>query len=618
MFQLRKVVVRGPGMPDASLEFVAGGNILAGLSDTGKSYLVHCLDYIFGADKLEKRFPESEPYDQLYVQFANAVGSPLTLYRPLSGGSLLAYNSTIDDVAGRGDVIVHRRFGKSIAKDITSVLFPFAHLSEAQLRKNSRGETQRLTMRHWMPETLVDEVAVIDERSPVRGRPGYDLTANERAFAYMLAGRDDAAVVSAERNDVIAARLQAKISVVDRLLKPLQDRATPASEDTEDSIERVETAITELSAVLEDHAQTHGQYQDQRRTALEDLQKAESQIIALDELLARYRLLEARYTSDLDRLDFIAEGSHYLDGLQTVSCPLCEQPMTGPHDHGAVDATLQEAARAEAAKILSLRADLTGAIENVEARQRFQSDRAESSRTLVREIDEAVAALMTPTLRGTEARMRQLIERRVTLETARSDRDQLETLTALRSELERDSRTPRTSATDWEPLPGKALDDLCTEIEAVLVDWGWPGKGKVTFNQETYDIVIDGQPRQSHGKGVRGVLYSAFSIGLLNFCRANQRPHPGMVVIDSPLTAFSKRKRNAAAAPDGAGVDPGVEARFWASLTRVPPDIQIIVVENKAPPDDVAAAVKFTWFAGEFAEDGERYGFFPVRSDASG
>lgn len=621
MFQLRKVVVKGPGVPDASLEFKPGGNILAGLSDTGKSYLIHCLSYIFGADALTKRFPESEPYTELYVQFANDTDAPLTLYRALAGGELLGYRSTIEGISGQGERIAHRRYGKSIAKDITSVLFPFAGLSEAQLRKNARGETQRLTLRHWIPEMLVDEVAVIDERSPVRGQSGFDFTANERAFAFMLAGRDDAAVVSAERNDVIAARLTAKLSVVDRLLKPLQDRASATADDPEDSIERIEAAIGELTVVLDDHAQTHAALQDQRKAALADQQKAESQIIAIDELLGRYRLLESRYTSDLDRLDFIAEGSHYFEGLQTVACPLCEQPMSRPHEHATTEhATTEEGvqsgARAEAAKILALRADLTGAIENVEARRRFEVERLSTASGLVLLIDERVTQLMTPKLRGAETRLRQLVERRVLLEAARSDRDQLENLLALRTELESESKKPRTSATNWEALPATALEQLCEEIESVLKDWGWPGKGKVTFNQDVYDIVIDGQPRQSHGKGVRGVLYSAFAIGLLNFCRAKGRPHPGLVVIDSPLTAFSKQKRSGSATTaDGSPVDPGVEARFWSSLTRIPPQVQVIIVENKAPPEDVAAAVNFTWFAGESAEDGERYGFFPPKPE---
>ncbi len=102
MFQLRRVVVRGPGQPDAGLSFHQGANILAGLSDTGKSYLVHCLDYIFGAAKMTKQFPEALPYSQLYVEFANDEGEALTLYRALTGGDLLAYKCAIDGI--RGDV----------------------------------------------------------------------------------------------------------------------------------------------------------------------------------------------------------------------------------------------------------------------------------------------------------------------------------------------------------------------------------------------------------------------------------------------------------------------------------------------------------------------------------
>jgi hypothetical protein len=39
---------------------------------------------------------------------------------------------------------------------------------------------------------------------------------------------------------------------------------------------------------------------------------------------------------------------------------------------------------------------------------------------------------------------------------------------------------------------------------------------------------------------------------------------------------------------------------------------QLIIIENKEPPSDVAAAVHFEWFAGENAQAGERVGFIPA------
>ncbi|WP_313255989.1 hypothetical protein [Stenotrophomonas sp.] len=68
MFQLRKLVLRGAGVMDATETFEPGGNILAGESDTGKSYLLHCVDYVFGADELRKRIPEAEGYSDLFVE----------------------------------------------------------------------------------------------------------------------------------------------------------------------------------------------------------------------------------------------------------------------------------------------------------------------------------------------------------------------------------------------------------------------------------------------------------------------------------------------------------------------------------------------------------------------
>jgi hypothetical protein len=97
VLQVRRIVLKGKGVADAEIDFTPGGNIVAGDSDTGKSYLLRCLDYIFGADEMTKRIPEAEPYSTLYVQFENSAGEVLTLERHLSGGDLASHNCSIDD-----------------------------------------------------------------------------------------------------------------------------------------------------------------------------------------------------------------------------------------------------------------------------------------------------------------------------------------------------------------------------------------------------------------------------------------------------------------------------------------------------------------------------------------
>jgi hypothetical protein len=41
--------------------------------------------------------------------------------------------------------------------------------------------------------------------------------------------------------------------------------------------------------------------------------------------------------------------------------------------------------------------------------------------------------------------------------------------------------------------------------------------------------------------------------------------------------------------------------------------LQIIIVENKEPPQAVADALNYHWFAGDLAQPGDRRGFIPDR-----
>jgi hypothetical protein len=228
---------------------------------------------------------------------------------------------------------------------------------------------------------------------------------------------------------------------------------------------------------------------------------------------------------------------------------------------------------------------------------------------MIKRADDRISSVLLPAMRlGTE-RLERLVTRRVELEAIRSDEAQASNLRQIREEIEKTSADSKTASKEWEPLPSKALRNFCVEIEKTLAEWKWKGEGRVEFDQDAYDIVVDGQSRRSHGKGVRAVLHSAFVIGLLRYCKASQRPHFGTVIIDSPLTSYKKGKSGGVA--DGP-IDAGIETAFWRSLINFGIGAQLVIIENKEPPSDVAAAVHYEWFAGENAQPGERVGFVPI------
>ncbi len=334
--------------------------------------------------------------------------------------------------------------------------------------------------------------------------------------------------------------------------------------------------------------------------------------MAIDQLLTRYQLLSEHYTSDLSRLDFIAEGTHYFDSLQTVICPLCGQNMDDEHAHKAVQASadVYAAARAEAAKILAQRADLEEAIGSLEQRREARDAERMNALAAHQRTELKLTSILQPAAANSTAQLRRLNARRLELESARNTSDQVETLRGLKAEIEQSNTGKGKAKKQWESLPGTSLLAFCQEVEAVLKEWKWEGDGRVEFDEKSFDIKVDGQTRQSHGAGFRAVLYSAFVIALARYCLNNNLPHPGFVVIDKPLTSYKRQGARNVEGPDST-VSSGVEAAFWDSLTKITKGVQIIIVENKEPPASVAAAVHYEWFAGNEAGPGVRVGFIP-------
>jgi hypothetical protein len=205
--------------------------------------------------------------------------------------------------------------------------------------------------------------------------------------------------------------------------------------------------------------------------------------------------------------------------LQEVTCPLCDQVMSPEHIHVAENRSvaIYDAARAEAAKILAQRADLAAATQTLKRRRQAQIEDQSRAADILEKTETRLHVVLAPRLKKDTARLQELIDRRIQLESLQNDIDQAHKLRLMKDEIEQTSADVAETSREWEPLPSSGLRLFCAEVEALLKDWGWKGDPRVEFDQRVYYIVIDGQARQTHGKGVRAVLYSAFVIGLLRF-----------------------------------------------------------------------------------------------------
>ncbi|MCP3786038.1 hypothetical protein NLX85_21985 [Micromonospora sp. A3M-1-15] len=160
------------------------------------------------------------------------------------------------------------------------------------------------------------------------------------------------------------------------------------------------------------------------------------------------------------------------------------------------------------------------------------------------------------------------------------------------------------------------LNDFCRTVATILSAWGIPQDGPVLIDQEAEDLVIDGKPRASRGKGMRSILHAAFTLGLAEYCIERELQHPGFVVLDSPLVTYREPDSVVEDVAEGEEfVTPNVVSAFYRYVDTEF-DGQAIIIENTTPPSELSETADVLFFT-KLADFG-RYGFFPLKGGGNG
>jgi len=90
----------------------------------------------------------------------------------------------------------------------------------------------------------------------------------------------------------------------------------------------------------------------------------------------------------------------------------------------------------------------------------------------------------------------------------------------------------------------------------------------------------------------------------MEYCKEKSLPHPGFVVLDSPLLSYWEPEGK-----DDSLVGMDLKDRFYEYLVTEHSDCQVIIIENEHPPDKLLDIISLTNFTKNPNQG--RYGFFP-------
>ena len=597
---INSIEVKGKDKDTAVVELQKGLNVIAGASSTGKSYIVECLQFVFGAKSVPKSIKESKGYTSVEVTFKKDNGHTFILSRDLIKGADITCTEVED--GNLKTILKPNHKGKNNLSDfiLTKIGLEGRVLAKGLINLNHLSLTLRVLEKIF----LVDEKRIISSSSPL-GTGQYGEKTQELSFLRsLITGLDDAEIKN------LKSRRQSKVSLANEIhkLEDFLERFLPIGSENLESLDGVlaelESSYEKIEEELIELISSNKSLLDKRGHAAKKIEKLRKEKMDNEVLVFRFRQLKEKYNSDKERLTANSESASYLNKQEELDCPVC-----GAEIHEESDFNIEQiivSSIAEVAKIDIKIEDLSGVIDEIIFENNNIDKNSLSLTNEVHEIDLKLNSEITEKLKINNKILHDIGVERANYRIKKEEAKRRDGVTLEIGNL----KVEHDAITDEYQIPSfdSEAKALAEKISSILTRWDFPDQRNVSFDIESRDVVIGGTPRGHFGKGMRAICFSAFMIGLMQKI-GELGNHPGFIILDSPLTSYK----------EGDVLDDGDERvadltyAFYRDLCDNYKDSQIIILDNKEPEVSLHSKMKYIHFSRN--KQIGRYGFFPINSN---
>lgn len=573
-FYIKKLIVTGIGKEPSVLEFKEGLNIICGPSNTGKSYVAECFDFMFGSKKF--RFDRISGYNCVKMIVSTKNGS-ITLERKLDTNNITVHSTDYTIESGKYGINGEKN-------NISDLWLRLIDVEDTHyIIKNARFEKQRLTWRTFLHMFLIKETNIFQESSIIIPKQNTATPAALAALLFLITGMDFADADPREEKKIKEARKKAVVDYINHRLfnfaerkKELYDLPVSDTANIQNKVEDIIDEIAETEAKIVVASQ-------QSKELLNETYSINSQLAECNTLYNRYQSLKSQYASDIKRLTFIVEGEINRDGMPSNSkCPFCEGDITAQKDPSYI-----EASHAELHRIQLQLSDLS------EAEHDLVTERAtlEKQISILDEKRSEVEALLNYELKPKVSALKlTLSEFRRAIE--------IENEATVISGFEKSMKTELFEAMTEEDsniefkvknyFDRSILDDLDKYLNKILKLCNNDEFSSVYLTLNSFDVVIDGKHKDSFGKGYRAFLNTMLAIALMEYLVGKGKFAPGLLIVDSPILSLKERGDEKASDT--------MKSALFQYLLNNQNNGQVIIIENDIPSLDYgnARVIRFT------------------------
>lgn len=596
-FMIEKLRVSGTGKIDGVINFTDGLNIIQGRSNTGKTWILKCIYYLFSSDT--RPYSPLTGYTDIEGVFLTKRYGKITMTRKLDEErvSVVAESEEIED----GEYITN--YKKKSVHYLNDLWLRIIGLDETiEVPKTSRYARERMSWTNIASVFIADEDEIDKSESIVIKDPKYD-TPLIASLHFLLTGDYKKGVPEIAKPEVASAKKKAVVDYIEEQVAALSEKRVSyitkleeldglnIEKEMQDLTEHIQDVQQEIKDLIEENTAIV------RQTAEYQQEDANCRV-----LLDRYESLISQYKADLQRLDFISKGEQTVNGLpENGVCPFC-----GGELHAEEDERYLEAISAEIKRIAS-------EITVIAATETSVREERESIRKSIEELQ----------VRRTEVN-KVLNEKNREIQNYRSSLQRFKDYTTLQtgidfvndqlavlgqkkiSELQKQKNPPLYHAKqEFEEKVGTGFNVLLNEI---LKECNYRNAGYASWDFNAFDILMDGVPKsEDQGKGYRSFLNSVVALMLYEYFNSDDVfIKPGFLMVDTPLLGFDENENELR--------DNTIKNGLYNYFINHQGDGQIIIVDNlNVIPEDIDFTAKgvnvITYHKDE--KDGHNYGFMP-------
>lgn len=578
MFYIKKIVITGSGVQPAVVDFTPGLNIIYGESNTGKSYIADCIDYMFGAKEI--RISPDTGYDRITLSIV-VDGITMTMEREIGSNDI--------EVSGAPSPIENGTYKRKNAKMVIGdVWLKLMGIPDGQkIISNANYKPSSLTLLSIRHLFHINENAVDKENSIFLPERGYNETAAKTALLYLATGDNFLDEHQYVDPKIQRGKKEALSIFVDRRLKALGDRQKELAENNPElTPSELEKRISEVLEEIESTDSTLSVLVERSKDLATTIYDLNDSIAEDKVLLNRYDALMSQYKADIKRLNFIAEGEAHGDDLpENMRCPFCNCEI----DKDEAE-TCSAAAYAEVEKIVSQITDLQEAIEELQEEYDSATKAREEATKEKAEVLQKIKTDLRPRLKQLRD---DLAEYTFSLQTYK-ERDVIKHIAEdLRKEYEEytEEELGDQATFNLNAHYDQEFRDTFMQIySSLLTDFQFDAFNVASFDLDTFDVNIDGHPKKSYGQGYRAFLNVVMAIAIQEYLERHGAYSPKLLVIDSPILSLKERA-------DDIKTSQGMKSSLFKYFVEQQETRQTIIVENRVPDSvnyDNVNMIRFT------------------------